>query len=909
MLLLIIFGICSAAQATSLAVAQASFLCIEGNPLEICADVDSTMAVVNSNDARDLYSEYNSKGSVVFLNGNDTSYRWGGGANSFALYEGQWDDQFTPASHTKSEDGWTIETVYYAGVNNDVEITQTISYVNGNDYFQITWEVFNNGSEAYNDVRFMHGGDPDFQYSNDSKCVGHWDSNLKIIYTNDLHPQHSEIMEFFGSVESPASSYYEDYYINVRDQTLLGELPGTVNESEHDSGYALQWNRATLAPGDIWTITAFEKWTKEGYIQVIAPAEQTIVPNQTAYYDFIIHNYDIGDTFDLNFTSYPSGWYPSCQPTVYVGAGSSEIVTVEVTAPEGAEDGTSNTLTLTATSQNITPSIENSDSTTVVVDYSSVTYAVNFTTGTGGILTGETSQTVNYDGSCTAVKAVADAGYHFTGWSGNYTGTDNPLTITNVTSDIDITANFVIDTYTVTFTPGANGSITGSTSQTVEYGGDCTVVEAVADVNYHFTGWTGDYTGTDNPLTVTNVTSNMNITASFAINTYTVTFMAGINGSITGSTSQTVNHGENCTTVTAVEDTDYHFVGWSGDYNGVENPLTIDNVTSDMTITANFALNANTYTIIATTDTNGTISPSGSVSMDQGSSQTFTITPDTNYHVEDVIVDGTLVGAVSTYTFSDVTSDHTISATFAIDTYTLSFTAGTNGNITGSTSQTVEHGGNCTAVTAVADANYHFTGWTGDYTGTANPLTVTNVTSNMDITANFAINTYTVAFETGTIGGSLKGTITQLVNHGGSCTDVTAVEDTGYHFVGWSGDYNGVENPLTIDNVTSDMTITAHFAFNNNSYTIIATTGTNGTISPSGSVNMDQGSSQTFTIIADTNYHVADVIVDGNSIGAVTTYTFSNITSDHLIHATFAIDTDTPNYTEGIGGCFINTVK
>jgi uncharacterized repeat protein (TIGR02543 family) len=287
--------------------------------------------------------------------------------------------------------------------------------------------------------------------------------------------------------------------------------------------------------------------------------------------------------------------------------------------------------------------------------------------------------------------------------------------------------------------------------------------------------------------------------------------------------------------------------------------------------------------------------------MDQGSSQTFTITPDTNYHVEDVIVDGTLVGAVSTYTFSDVTSDHTISATFAIDTYTLSFTAGTNGNITGSTSQTVNHDSDCTVVEAVADANYHFTGWTGDYTGTANPLTVTNVTSNMNITANFTINTYTVTFLAG-INGSITGSTSQTVNHGENCTTVTAVEDTDYHFVGWSGDYNGVENPLTIDNVTSDMTITAHFAFNNNSYTIIATTGTNGTISPSGSVNMDQGSSQTFTIIADTNYHVADVIVDGNSIGAVTTYTFSNITSDHLIHATF-------DYTEGIGGCFINTVK
>jgi len=74
-----------------------------------------------------------------------------------------------------------------------------------------------------------------------------------------------------------------------------------------------------------------------------------------------------------------------------------------------------------------------------------------------------------------------------------------------------------------------------------------------------------------------------------------------------------------------------------------------------------------TYTIIASAGSHGSISPSGSITVNQDSDKSFTITPDTGYQIDDVLVDGSSVGAVSSYTFTNVTQDHTISATFIIE--------------------------------------------------------------------------------------------------------------------------------------------------------------------------------------------------------------------------------------------------
>ena len=70
--------------------------------------------------------------------------------------------------------------------------------------------------------------------------------------------------------------------------------------------------------------------------------------------------------------------------------------------------------------------------------------------------------------------------------------------------------------------------------------------------------------------------------------------------------------------------------------------------------------------ITATADEHGKIAPAaGTITVPKGKSETFTITPDSGYHIKDVLVDGKSVGAVSTYTFENVMDNHTIHATFA----------------------------------------------------------------------------------------------------------------------------------------------------------------------------------------------------------------------------------------------------
>src|SRR4029077_16602175 len=103
----------------------------------------------------------------------------------------------------------------------------------------------------------------------------------------------------------------------------------------------------------------------------------------------------------------------------------------------------------------------------------------------------------------------------------------------NVTADITVTASFAINQYTLTYTAGPNGSISGATPQTVNQGADGTAVTAVANANYHFVRCSAGVltaTGTD-----TNVQGNISVTASFAIDQHTLTYLAGANGSITGT--------------------------------------------------------------------------------------------------------------------------------------------------------------------------------------------------------------------------------------------------------------------------------------------------------------------------------------------------------------------------------------
>jgi hypothetical protein len=147
------------------------------------------------------------------------------------------------------------------------------------------------------------------------------------------------------------------------------------------------------------------------------------------------------------------------------------------------------------------------------------------------------------------------------------------------------------------------------------------------------------------------------------------------------------------------------------------------------------------------------------------------------------------------------------------------------------------------------------------------------------------------------------------VPHNGSYT-FTIEPDGGYRIADVLVD-DVSQGPLaeyTFDNVTQDHRIEATFE-EIPIYTISATTiGFGGKIEPDGDVEVAEGGSQTFTITAFSRFHILDVVVDGVSEGAIENRTFSNVTADHTIEASFehdvlvTITTPPPNETVSYEG-------
>ena len=161
------------------------------------------------------------------------------------------------------------------------------------------------------------------------------------------------------------------------------------------------------------------------------------------------------------------------------------------------------------------------------------------------------------------------------------------------------------------------------------------------------------------------------------------------------------------------------------------------------------------------------------------------------------------------------------------------------------------------------------------------------------LTAQWTVNQYTITYDLA--GGTVEGNPDTYTIETVAFTLKNPTK-SGYTFTGWSGTGLDGENNMTVTiptGSTGNRTYTAHWRYNGSGhsysyYTIKATAGTGGSISPYGNVSVREGSDRTFTITPDKGYAVANVKIDGKSIGAVKSYTFENVRRNHTIEVSFA---------------------
>ena len=546
-----------------------------------------------------------------------------------------------------------------------------------------------------------------------------------------------------------------------------------------------------------------------------------------------------------------------------------------------------------------------------------VTHVITATYGSGGTITALNNTNVNQassgsttvisvsvnDGAGQAFSIAATSGYQIVDVAvdGASVGPIGSYSFSSVSANHTISATFALNSYTATASAGSGGSITPSGATALNYGASQSYTIA-ADIGYGIADVKVDgvSVGSIGSYSFSNINTNHTIAASFAINNYSITASTGAGGSITPNGATTVNYGASqAYTVTAAAGYGIADVKVDGISVGPVGTYSFASVSANHSISATFALNS--YTITASAGTGGSITPSGATTLNYGASQSYTIVAATGYGIADVKVDGASVGSVGSYSFASVSANHTISATFALISYTITASAGVGGSITPNGAATVNYGAS-QAYTIIAAAGYGIADVKVDGTsvGPVGSYSFASVSANHTISATFVLNSYTITSSTGP-GGSITPLGVTTLNFGAS-QSYTIAAATGYGIadVKVDGVSVGAVSSYNFGNVTAGHSIVAAFAAN--SYTISASADSYGTISPVGATTMNWGGSQTYTMTPKTGYHVAGLTVDGSLIGAVTSYTFSNINANHTISAAFAINTYTVTAGAGSGG-------
>lgn len=362
--------------------------------------------------------------------------------------------------------------------------------------------------------------------------------------------------------------------------------------------------------------------------------------------------------------------------------------------------------------------------------------------------------------------------------------------------------------------PVAGGIVTGGGTFAQ---GSLVTVTAMPNAGFAFTNWTDSGSTTIASTSASyqfTMAGNRTLVANFGPVTagnFAVNLSSNppAGGTTTGAGSYSAG---TLVTVTASPNPGYTFLNWTDNGNIASTSSSFQFILNgNRTLVANFSIiPSSQFAVILSSSPTAGGTTNGAGAYTAGSSVTVTATPNPQYTFVNwtELGTGAIASTSPSYTFV-LNANRSLVANFVLNTYTLNVTA-VNGTVVKKPDQPNYTSGSTVELTATANPGYTFTSWSGDASGSTNPLTVT-MNSNKNITANFTANaevTYTLNVTA--VNGSVTKNPNQATYNSGSTVQLTATPNAGFMFTSWSGDASGSANPLTVT-MNANKNITANF--------------------------------------------------------------------------------------------------